>query len=400
MADISPVPKCKPPQIDKLRPISLLPKVSKVFERLLLDKIQPIFLPQIYNNQFGFMPKSSTTSCLLHMQEIIGKLLDMSSIAAVTIISFDLRRAFDSVPHTLLIEKISQFAPKSFCHLIKHYLSNRFQQVKVKNIRSNQLRILSGVPQGAILSPILFNVFINDLSFGSDCYLFKYADDTTIILPHFNSSSAVTASHSINIKIRIMQEWCKNNYLTLNEAKTQIIMTIKRQRTFHCDFNLSRLKILGVIFSKNMKWDEQINYLTKKAARNIYLLKVLKPLLTKKELILVYQSCILSILDYSSSLYIHLPHHLSQKIDKLARRCHSIICYFGCKCSQFIIPSAIRIQRAVNLFRKASKDPEHPLHPIIPSKLPKTKKFCQPPSFSERRKKCFIPTITEIINNC
>ena len=60
LADISPIPKCKPPQIDKLRPISLLPTVSKVFERLLLDKIQPIFLPQIYNNQFGFMPKSST----------------------------------------------------------------------------------------------------------------------------------------------------------------------------------------------------------------------------------------------------------------------------------------------------------------------------------------------------
>jgi len=397
LADICVIPKSKPISIEKLRPISLLPTVSKVFERLLLDKLQPLIFPHIRNDQHGFMPKSSTTTCLLQLHNTITTLLDKPSLAAVTIISFDLRRAFDSIPHDLLIEKLSHILPFSTCQLLEDYLSNRSQQVKIDNCRSPPLPILSGVPQGSILSPILFNLFINDLSFPSHSYLYKYADDTTLVLPHFINSTS--GDEDISNMIDVMKHWCTNNRLTLNTSKTQV-MTIQKSRIFPTSITSSpRIKILGVTFSKTLKWDEQISHLAKKASKNIYLIRSLKGQITQHDLIVIYKSTILSILMYACELYIHLPLHLKNKLDKITKRCHSIICYPGCKCANFILPSDLRIKNAIKLFLKANCDNNHPLNSIIPPTLPRTKQFQQPVSLSERRRKSFIPFTTSAINN-
>jgi len=397
LADICVIPKSKPISIDKLRPISLLPTISKVFERLLLKQLQPMIFPYIRKDQHGFMPKSSTTTCLLQLHNTITTLLDKPSLAAVTIISFDLRRAFDSIPHDLLIQKLSYILPFSTCQLLQDYLLNRSQQVKIDSCRSPPLPILSGVPQGSILSPILFNLFINDLSFPSNSYLYKYADDTTLVLPHFINSTS--GDEDISNMINVMKQWCTTNSLTLNTSKTQV-MTIQKSRIFSTSFTSTpHMKILGVTFSKNLKWDDHISHLAKKASKNIYLIRSLKRQLSQHDLIVIYKSTVLSILMYACELYIHLPLHLQNKLDKITKRCHSIICHPGCKCSKFHLPSDLRIKSAVKLFLKANCDNTHPLNSIIPPTLQRTKRFQQPASLSERRRKSFIPFTTSVINN-
>jgi len=397
LSHISPIPKSKPPNIEKLRPISLLSTSSKIFERLFLDNLKPILLPLITPNQFGFMPQSSTSICLIKIQETVTKLLDYPSISAITLISFDLSRAFDTIPHSLLMDKLKDKVPSFYFNFLCNYLSDRFQCVKVNSSISSKLQILSGVPQGSILSPLLFNIFINDLSFESDCYLFKYADDTTVILPHFYPCST-KAVNQINTKITMMKSWCDKNGLKLNASKTQI-MSIKKSRLFtNIPNSQNEMKILGVIFNNHMKWDNQVQYLIKKANKHIYLLKALKNSMSKSDLITIYKSKLESILDYGSCLYIYLPSHLKNRIDKVSKRCHNLICNFNCNCNSITLPSLLRIKRGINLFARAYTDPHHPLHDIIPPKLAHCNKFLQPKSASERRLKSFIPAITKEVN--
>jgi len=398
LSRICPIPKTSPPQIEKLRPISLLNTTSKIFERLFLNQALSYILPQISDNQFGFLPKSSTSSCLVHIHNAIVSFLDCPNISAVTVISFDLRRAFDTLPHYLLLNKLSSFLPYDVFNLIANYLNQRSQEVKVNNSVSDRLSITSGVPQGSILSPILFNVFINDLSFNNDCMLFKYADDTTIVLPHLHSTTSLEASAIINRKVQMMKTWCNNNSIALNTEKTQI-MTIKKQRKFRHDIpTQDHIKILGVLFTNNLKWDVQINNLIKKAARQIYVIRILKPVLSQKDLLTFYHGSVLSLLQYASELYIHLPIHLSQRIDKLANRFHYMIHHYKCSCNLFKSPSEIRRQKATKLFLSASHDKQHPLNRLIPDKLPNTGKYRQPLVATDRAAKSFIPYTTKLVN--
>jgi len=256
VADITPVPKTKQITLNKLRPISLLPNAAKIFEKLILKRSVSFFHSVIDCHQFGFMPQSSTSACLINIQHAIASYLNSSHVIAISVISFDLEKAFDCLPHSILLEKLINVLPKNIFYLISSYLSNRYQQVKILNTRSYPLQITSGVPQGGILSPILFNVFISDLNFGNDCKYFKYADDTTVILPHY----ANTITKDVDNKVQIMENWCTNNSLRLNKTKTQILTITKKKNinlhANHCD----NIKILGVWFSSNFKWQTQVNY--------------------------------------------------------------------------------------------------------------------------------------------
>jgi len=387
------LPKSQPPCISKLRPISLLPNVSKIFERLLLNQIFKYFASTIKSDQHGFMPKSSTTSCLVKMHNELTKYLDIKEVQAVSIISFDLRKAFDSLPHAILIYKLSHILPNNVLSLISNYLHNRFQQVKIRDSYSELKRVDSGVPQGSILSPILFNLFINDLEFDNNSKLFKYADDTTLVIPHFNNN----ISEVIDDKVIQMRKWCENNNILLNTDKTQI-MTYRKNRNIPLHTNHSaEIKVLGVIFNEQLKWDSHIQKAFKTASQRVYILKLLKQVAPKKDLKILYNSVIESILLYGSSLYPKLPLHLNARLNAVYKRCHRIICEEKCNC--ILSPEKRREEQAIKLFFKAANDTEHPLNDIIPRKLKFSGKFRQPIALSERRRQSFVPAVTSIINN-
>lgn len=392
---VVPLPKTNPPNISKLRPVSLLPNMSKIFESLLLRSIKPLLLDQIACNQHGFVPKGSTTTCLISIQDKVTRHLDLPRVTAVTIVAFDLSKAFDMVPHDLLLRKLSFFVPNNLLRLFASYLSNRTQSVKINNVYSNPQSVTTGVPQGSVLSPLLFNIFFNDLQFSSDCDLFKYADDATLIIPHYSLDPTIY----VNKKIEFMLKWCNDNHLTLNTDKTQIMTIKKSSDVVQHPNHVPNINILGVIFDEKLKWDLHINKMYKKAAKNIYILKQLKSSLPRKDMVTLYNSLIVSILTYAGSLYIKLPQSLERYFIKISKRCHLLICDSHCSCNSIKQISNLRLHQATRLFHKASADKTHPIHNIIPDTLHYTKKYRQPFSATNRRKNAFIPTITEIINN-
>lgn len=387
--------KCSPPCIEKLRPISLLPILSKLLEKCVLSKYGPLLYPALRSDQHGYRPNSSTTTCLVKLTELISESLDDKSTTATSIICFDFEKAFDSINHNMLLEKLQPILPNNLCKWIMSYLSQRSQVVKLKDQTSSPISVPSGVPQGGILSPILFNIYINDATANEDNHIFKYADDTSMVIVH--KTGDVVAE--IDQAISHMQSWSKKNMLKLNVAKTQI-MTLAKSKFIPLHPNHSKsIKLLGVTINEQLKWDDQVQDIISKCSKRIYILKRLRPILTKNELKILYTSLIQSLILYACECFPNSPQVLRIKLTRLTKRCHRIICHPDCHCDLLPDPNQSRRKMCVKLYSKAALSQTHPLHCLIPPRLPISKKFRQPPAHTERRKNSFVPFTTELINN-
>ena len=165
--------------VGNYRSISLLNNVSKVMERLVFNHVYPVIEPFISNAQHGFIHKRSTTSNLLDMYGEVGATLDQGG--QTDVIFLDLSKAFDSVPHNLLIHKLRSFGFKgNLLNWIQNYLSDRHQSVIIDGKESDSLPVTSGVPQGSMLGPLFFVFYINDLPNVCNSWVSLYADDAKV----------------------------------------------------------------------------------------------------------------------------------------------------------------------------------------------------------------------------
>ena len=284
-AEVIPVFKDKGDSNDKsnYRPISCLPPLAKVFEKLVFKQLSSYFENIFSSILSGFRKGYNTQSALLRMFEIWHKHLDKGK--TVGAILMDSSKAFDCVGHDFLIAKLSACGLTEISlSLIWSYLSNQTQRVKANSVFSNSLNLKSGVPQGSILGPLFFNIYLNDLFCFVDSNICNYADDNTIF----------TAAHDQNeIKSQLQQslkcisEWFQINYFVLNLNKCKLLLIHHTNLDLFDDFSItvdgitiepsSEVKILGVTVDSNLDLNSRISKICKKAGSKLYEISGLAP---------------------------------------------------------------------------------------------------------------------------
>ena len=269
MANVVVIPKSNPPSSIEtdLRPISLTPTLSKILESIIGHWALPNIRPQLDCRQYGGIEGRSTT------HELITTILHQCHEAVenhkiVRMLLIDFKKAFDHVDHNIVIRKLTELNVKPFIvRWIFSFLQNRQQRIKIGDITSSWSALNGGMPQGSWLGPLIFIILINDLR--AEDELFKFIDDVTLLdeidRTNLSSSSAQSSLDTI-------AEWSDENFMTINIKKTkEIIYNISRNKIDLPKLSLSgsdieqveTYKLLGVVLSNDLRWDEHVSYINK-----------------------------------------------------------------------------------------------------------------------------------------
>ena len=260
-ADITPTFK-KNERLHKInyRPISILPTLSKVYEKHLYNQIYNYFNGIFSKYLCGFRKDHSTQHCLLFVLESLKYALDKGLCTGILLT--DLSKAFDCVSHDLLIAKLHAYGfSKISLNLISNYLCDRIQRTKVGDKFSTWREVLYGVPQGSILGPLLFNIYINDLFlFSQNFSMANYADDCS---PYEFSGSIDDVILKVQNDSLCLLEWYESNYLKPNPDKWRLLLSDKGDNNFikigtDVISNSTDEKILGVYFDNKLNFNTHL----------------------------------------------------------------------------------------------------------------------------------------------
>ena len=224
-------------KVSNYRPISLLSNIDKIFEKLIHSRLIE-FLEErkiLYYKQFGFRKDFSTNHVILNLLEIVQKTLDDGQIACGIFI--DLKIVFDTVSHDILLEKLDHYGIRGISNdWFRSYLSNRSQFVSINGFNSDDKTIKYGVPQGSVLGPSLFLIFINDFNIAiKHSETFDFADDTCLL----NTIDSVKQINKVaNKSLKLLDQWLSANRISLNVAKTEFV--IFRPTLKSCSFPIHR----------------------------------------------------------------------------------------------------------------------------------------------------------------
>jgi retron-type reverse transcriptase len=215
--------------LSNYRPISVLPIFSKIFEKVVYNRLITYFNKYdiLFKNQYGFRKGHSTSLALHHLFDNITKAIDQKEYTIAVFI--DLSNAFDMVNHEILINKLKHYGIRGLSlDWIKSYFGNRQQYVEYNGAYSSYNSIKCGVPQGSILGPLLFLIYINDLCNASNIVeLILFADDTNIFFSHNNLPLLMNI---INSEMNKLSEWFRANKLSINAKKSSLLLMNKRRK--------------------------------------------------------------------------------------------------------------------------------------------------------------------------
>ena len=388
-SNITPIPKCTSPSLPSdFRPISLLPILGKVLEKFVAIKwILPRISVAASSSQFAYIPSigGGTTTALILIQHKILEFLDSSS-GAVRVLSIDFAKAFDKIPHPGILETAYKFhLPKKAISWVRSFLSERFQRVKIRDKFSNWH---SGVPQGSVIGPLLFCMFVDDLnSIMHNSLTFKYADDVTIL--HFLRNSE---DDKLQLEYENVQDWSLSHCLPINASKCRVLdISTKKSITFapiqlpdgSSLMQVSSLCLLGITLSSDMKWSLHVEQILRKACKRIFLLRNLRRSGCPHFVMLhTYNSIIRSTLIYAYPAFCNLPQHLQEKFLKFERRAFRII-------GESSVPNVIQFaeETCKHLFTKVSQMEGHPLRQCFSQRSTVTRASMQlrPPRAKTKR---------------
>ena len=270
------------------RPITVLPILGKILERLVHTQIYSYLSENkiLSQSQFGFRPKLSTSTALAFFTDSILDNADNGLITASVFL--DLNKAFDAVDHNILLRKLKLIGLDSkSLNWFESYLSNRPQKTSISNTLSCPLPVSVGVPQGSILGPLLFIIYVNEMpNIVKYCKIILYADVTLL---HYSSNSAKDIEQRINEDLFSISKWLDENLLTLNCAKSKFLLFGSNRRlkaftnvSIHVNNQqLARqqtFKYLGITFSENLNWSDYLTDVSTKINQRIGLLRRVKSL--------------------------------------------------------------------------------------------------------------------------
>ena len=298
---------------ENYRPISLLSCFNKLLEKMIEKRIKNFLLQNnsLYDYQFGFRTGYSTSQALLEISHTIYSQLNNNN--NILGLYLDLKKAFDTVDHTILLQKLSHYGIRGNAHaLMKSYLLNRKQTMYVNRVYSGQKNITTGVPQGSVLGPLLFLIYVNDIQTADPgCSMRLFADDTNVFIHDKNCMNlTIKASQTISN----LQKWFNINKLTLHLGKTNYtVFHCKRDHNKCCPDHFyvnqtkicraSSVKYLGVLIDEDLSWKDHIQDLTNKLVKYTSIFFHIREKIPPAVALQMYYGLVYSRLSYGIEIY-------------------------------------------------------------------------------------------------
>ena len=317
--------------VDNYRPISMLPVLSRIVERVIHRRLFDYFdnhLKLIYKNQFGFRPNSGTENAAVELTDLLLRAIDGKKIASA--VFMDLQKAFDVVDHKILLEVLHKYGVRGRANDLLHsFLSNRTQRVISDGVYSDAAPIVSGVIQGSCLGPLLFTIFFNAIgSLKIAGKLFLFADDAVLINIHDKADSIAAA---VNNDMSLILSFLTQRKMFLNGSKTKFMLfsMLGKKINFLDSLRLNggliiervkTYKYLGLILDENLTFTDHVHSLEKKLAPANGVLWKLNNVLPFHHKKVVYNTLFQSHLSYMSSIWALIPFQSLEKLQILQNR--------------------------------------------------------------------------------
>ena len=350
------------------RPISILSQFNRIFEKLLRDRLYDFVKDKLYTKQFGFRPKNSTEHPVLDLKENVFENCNKKLISCILFL--DLKKAFDSVSHKILLSKLEYYGVKGVAlKLFKSYLSNRKQLTAIGEFVSVLELIEWGVPQGSVLGPLLFLIFINDIPNASELLTWLFADDTALMASAQSLSLLQTV---MNREVAKVQTWLLANKLSVHYVKKSQFMLINKNNKTRIDdkFELTMgghiisrtksYKYLGITVDEKFSWADHINDVCSKLSQVAGIMFKIRHLVSKKALMLIYHSLAGSKLRYGLICWATAYQYLLDKVDvahnniitcmTFKKRCSEMWPLF-CQLKVLPLSILIKIEKAKTMYK-------------------------------------------------
>ena len=329
-------------QLKNYRPISLLPAFSKVFEKVMYNKIMNYFDSNnlFYQHQYGFRPKRTTSHPIIQLLNKCASDNNLKPKHLTAAILCDLSKAFDVINHNILIRKLDHYGIRGIAKTwMVNYLTNRKQYVEFGEEKSDHCILQCGVPQGSILGPLLYLIYVNDIAACSDSPILSFADDTTLLVSHNDLDVLYT---SANEEISNLYSWFCSNKLSLNPQKTKfIILKPPNTRIDHANHSINinntclqrvgkdqleeGCRFLGVYLDENLSWLNHINHISKKISKSLFIMRQVKHILDRKSMKTLYYSLIHPHITYCLLAWGNANKNILKKITILQKRAIRLI---------------------------------------------------------------------------
>ena len=324
--------------VNNYRPISILSVSMKIFEKVVHSQVYDFLKDSkiLSENQSGFRNSHSTDTAVICVSDYILEQLGKKKYVGAVLV--DLKKAFDTVDHRILLKKL-------FCHgfrdcsfdWFESYLSDRVQCTMLENTQSSfTTESPYGVPQGSVLGPLLFLIYINDIgsSIQSDTFYHLYADDT-IIIKSADSPEDLTAS--LENQLVDLGHWFHQNKLSVNTTKTEAIFfgrpikvqECKEQSVIRFQGDVieqkSKVKYLGVTFDENMSWDEQAKLVRQKSYLSLNKIKRVSPFLNNETKKLLINALVMPHITYCSNSWSTMSKTHHNNFESLMRNINKVV---------------------------------------------------------------------------